>query len=141
VLASCFNSQFLDWETICSAVGRVETRVMVMIGKKVLETEPIPLAKVKPLLEDREKVHELNYEQNLALDHVTKFSKVPVENAEKLVAELEEIIKKTQAIKIADIMPEDMDDMRLIFAKERGSHKKEELEDILKIVDKYREEE
>jgi DNA-directed RNA polymerase subunit F len=38
-------------------------------------------------------------------------------------------------------MPEDMDDMRLIFAKERGSHKKEELEDILKIVDKYREEE
>jgi len=114
---------------------------MVMIGKKVLENEPIPLAKVKPLLEDREKVHELNYEQNLALDHVTKFSKVPVENAEKLVAELEEIIKKTQAIKIADIMPEDMDDMRLIFAKERGSHKKEELEDILKIVDKYREEE
>lgn len=64
-----------------------------------------------------------------------------MENAEKLVAELEEIIKKTQAIKIADIMPEDMDDMRLIFAKERGSHKKEELEDILKIVDKYREEE
>ncbi len=111
-----------------------------MIGKKVLETDPIPLVKVKPLLEEREKVHELSYEQNLALDHVTKLSKISVENAEKLVGELEEIIKKTQAIKIADVMPEDMDDMRLIFAKERGSHKKEELENILKIVNKYREE-
>ena len=55
------------------------------------------------------------------------------------MGELEEIIKKTQAIKIADVMPEDMDDMRLIFAKERGSHKKEELENILEIVNKYQE--
>ena len=110
-----------------------------MIGKKVLDTDPIPLVKVKPLLEEREKVHELSYEQNLALDHVTKFSKISAEDAEKLVGELEEIIKKTQAIKIADIMPEDMDDMRLIFAKERGSHKKEELENILEIVNKYQE--
>jgi DNA-directed RNA polymerase subunit F len=72
---------------------------MVMIGKKVLETEPIPLAKVKPLLEDREKVHELNYEQNLALDHVTKFSKVSAENVEKLVAELEEISKRLRPLR------------------------------------------
>ncbi len=114
---------------------------MVMIGKKVLDTDPIPLVNVKPLLEEREEIHELSYEQNLALDHVTKFSKISVENAAKLVSELEETIKKTQAIKIADVMPEDMDDMRLIFAKERGSHKKEELENILKIVNKYREEE
>jgi DNA-directed RNA polymerase subunit F len=112
---------------------------MLMIGKKVLETDPIPLVNIKPLLEEREETHELSYEQNLALDHVTKFSKISVKNAAKLVSELEEIIKKTQAIKIADVMPEDMDDMRLIFAKERGSHKKEELENILEIVNKYRE--
>lgn len=112
---------------------------MAMIGKKVLDSHPIPLVNVKPLLEEREEAHELSYEQNLALDHVTKFSKISVENAAKQVSELEEIIKQTQAIKIADVMPEDMDDMRLIFAKERGSHKKEELENILKIVNKYRE--
>jgi len=111
----------------------------MMIGKKVLETEPIPLVKIKSLLEARSEIQELNYEQNLALDHVTKFSKLSVDDAEKLVKELEDIIKKNQAIKIADIMPEDMADMRLMFAKERGSHKKEELEKILKIVNKYRE--
>ena len=68
---------------------------MGMIGKKTLDTDPIPLVNVKPLLEEREKLHELSYEQNLALDHVTKFSKISVENAAKLVSELEEIIKES----------------------------------------------
>ncbi len=31
VQGSCFNSQFLDWETICSTVGSVEARGMVII--------------------------------------------------------------------------------------------------------------
>jgi len=33
VLASCFNSQFLGWETIYSAVGSVEAREVVIIGR------------------------------------------------------------------------------------------------------------
>jgi DNA-directed RNA polymerase subunit F len=114
---------------------------MAMIGKKVLETDYIPLIVVKTFLEERSKVNELSYEQNLALDHVTKFSKLSVEKTEEMVTELEKIVKKSQAIKMADIMPEDMADMRLMFAKERGSHKKEELEQLLEIMNKYREEE
>ncbi|HMK53498.1 MAG TPA: RNA polymerase Rpb4 family protein [Methanobacteriaceae archaeon] len=110
-----------------------------MIGKKVLEIDPIPFCKAKELLEERSQFQELSYEQNLSLDHVTKFSKISVENAQKMIAELEEIIKTNQAIKMADIMPEDLADMRLLFAKERGTHKKEDLEKILEIVNKYRE--
>ena len=72
---------------------------MGMIGKKTLDTDPIPLVNVKPLLEEREKLHELSYEQNLALDHVTKFSNISVENAAKLVSELEEIIKRIKPLK------------------------------------------
>ena len=70
---------------------------------------------------------------------MNKFAKLDVEKAQELVKELQEIIKKTQAIKIADLMPVDLADLRLMFAKERGSHKKEELEQILEIVNKYRE--
>ena len=110
-----------------------------MIGKKVIETEPITIAEAKEMLEESSESYDPTYEQNLAIDHVTKFSKVDVETAQKLVNELQEIIKKTQAIKIADVMPVDLADLRLMFAKERGSHKKEELEEILKIVNKYRE--
>jgi len=110
----------------------------MMIGKKVIETDPITIAEVKRMLEDLSKNYELTYEQNLALDHVTKFSKIEEESAKKLVEEIAENFKKTQAIKIADIMPEDMADLRLLFAKERGTYKKEDLEKILEIVNKYR---
>lgn len=110
----------------------------MMIGKKVIDTDPITIAEVKQMLEGIQEQHELTYEQNLALDHVTKFSKLDMESAKKMVEELEELIKKTQAIKVADIMPEDMADLRLIFAKERGSIKKEDMEKILEIVNKYR---
>ncbi len=109
-----------------------------MIGKKVIDTDPITIAEVKEMLGELSEHYELTYEQNLALDHVTKFSKLDEDSAKKLVEELSEIIKKTQAIKIADIMPEDMADLRLIFAKERGSFKQEDMEKILEIVNKYR---
>ncbi|MEL7670811.1 RNA polymerase Rpb4 family protein [Methanobacterium sp.] len=109
-----------------------------MIGKKVIDTDPITIAEVKEMLGELSEHYELTYEQNLALDHVTKFSKLDEEAAKKLVEELSEIIKKTQAIKVADIMPEDLADLRLIFAKERGSFKQEDMEKILEIVNNYR---
>jgi len=112
-----------------------------MIGKKALENEPIPSAKVKQILEEFSENYELSYEQNLTLDHVTKFNKLSLEDAEELIEKLEAIVKRKHAVRIADIMPEDLSDLRLMFAKERLPIKKEELEDILKIVDEYRREE
>lgn len=111
---------------------------MLMIGKKVIDTDPITIAEVKKMLEELSKHYELTYEQNIVLDHVTKFSKIDAESANKLVEELAETLKKTQATKIADVMPEDMADLRLLFAKERGTYKKEDLEKILEIVNRYR---
>jgi DNA-directed RNA polymerase subunit F len=109
-----------------------------MIGKKIIDTDPITIAEVKMMLEEVSEHIELTYEQNLALDHVTKFSKIDEESAKELVEKLAETLKKTQAIKVADIMPEDMADLRLLFAKERGTYKQEDLEKIMEIVDKYR---
>ncbi|KZX17814.1 RNA polymerase Rpb4 [Methanobrevibacter cuticularis] len=110
-----------------------------MIGKKTLENNPISSAKVKEILEEFSTEYELSYEQNLTLDHVTKFTKISAENAEKLVEELQGILKKKKhAVRIADLMPKDISDLRLIFAKERIPIKKEELGDVLEIVDKYR---
>ena len=109
-----------------------------MIGKKTLESEPIPLIKVKEILENFSLDHDLNYEQNITLDHVTKFSKLPLEETEKLIEELEEIIKHKHAVRIADLMPEDLPDLRLMFAKERVPLKKEDNEKILEILSKYR---
>ena len=108
-----------------------------MIGKKTLDSEPIPLAKVKEILEDFSANHELNYEQNLTLDHVTKFKKLSLEDSEKLIEELEKIVKHKHAVRIADLLPEDLSDLRLMFAKERIPIKKEDMEEILEILSKY----
>ncbi|OQD59465.1 DNA-directed RNA polymerase, subunit F [Methanobrevibacter arboriphilus JCM 13429 = DSM 1125] len=112
-----------------------------MIGKKALENEPIPAAKVKEILEEFQEKYELSYEQNLTLDHVTKFNKLSLEDTEELIGKLEEIVKKKHAVRIADLMPKDLSDLRLLFAKERLPISKEELEKILSIVDEYRDDE
>jgi DNA-directed RNA polymerase subunit F len=112
-----------------------------MIGKKVLETEPVSVAEVKKVLEDFAEENELSYEQNLTLDHVTKFSKISYEDSEKLIEELlEPLGQKKYAIKVAYMMPDDLADLRLLFAKERIPYEKEKMEKVLEIVDKYRDE-
>ncbi|HIH61144.1 MAG TPA: DNA-directed RNA polymerase subunit F [Methanobacteriales archaeon] len=111
-----------------------------MIGKKIIKTEPVPMAEVKVILEKFAEKHELTYEQNLALEHVSKFSKIDYEKAQKLTEELMELpnIKKKHAVLLTDLMPEDLADVRLIFAKERIPIKNEDFENILKIIEKYR---
>ena len=112
-----------------------------MIGKKTLDVNPIPAAEVKEILEEFSEKNELSYEQNLTLAHVTNFQKLALEDTEKLIKELESIVKTKYAIRIADLMPKDLADLRLIFAKEKFPMKKDEMEDVLKILNKYQVEE
>lgn len=108
-----------------------------MIGKKTLETKPIPAAKVKEIMEEFSEKHELSYEQNLTLDHATNLTKLSLEDTEKLIEELEAYVEYKQAVRIADIVPRDMADLRLIFAKERNAPSQDEMKEILEILEKY----
>jgi DNA-directed RNA polymerase subunit F len=110
-----------------------------MIGKKTLETTPIPLARVKKILTGFSEQYELSYEQNLTLDYVNKFSKLSVEDSEKLISELEENATwRKYAIKIVNVLPEDIADLRLLFAKNNIPKKEEKFEGLLEIINKYR---
>ena len=94
-----------------------------MIGKKTLESKPIPAAEVK--------------ERSL--------NKISLEDTEKLIEELTEFFQEKEeeelafkhAVRIADLLPQDLDDLRLIFAKERISLSSDDLKEILEILDKY----
>ena len=108
-----------------------------MIGKKTLETKPIPAAKVKEILEEFSENHELSYEQNLTLEHATNLNKLSLEDTEKLIEELEAYVDYKQAVRIADLVPKDMADLRLIFAKERNAPSQDEMKEILEILEKY----
>ena len=81
-----------------------------MIGKKTLETEPKPAAKVKEILEEFSEKHELSYEQNLTLAHVTNLNKLSLEDTETLIEDLEAYVDHKQAVRMADIVPRDMAD-------------------------------
>jgi DNA-directed RNA polymerase subunit F len=112
-----------------------------MIGKNTLESKPIPAAKVKEILEEFSEKHELSYEQNLTLDHATNLNKLSLEDTEKLIEELEAYVEYKQAVRIADILPRDMADLRLVFAKERNAPSQDEMKEILEILEKYEAEE
>jgi DNA-directed RNA polymerase subunit F len=105
--------------------------------------EIISITRVKKLLEDDEKRMELSYEKKLALEHAKTFSKINLTNTDKLVKELlnDDICKDkmtgTIALKIAEHLPRNANELRPFFAKERYTLENNEIEKILSIVKKY----
>jgi DNA-directed RNA polymerase subunit F len=99
----------------------------------------VTLAEVKEMLDAEAADHELTPEQRYALDQVNKNVKVSASNAQMLVKELRELpfVSEAQAVKVADIMPTHVDDVRVMFAKERSTVDKKQLEQIIKLVEKY----
>jgi DNA-directed RNA polymerase subunit F len=97
------------------------------------------LAEVKELLLERQGEGELTAEQKLALEHCQRFVRTEGKKARKLVKELTELgfVSEINAVKIADIMPSHADDIRAIFAKERATVEKKDVEKILSVVEKY----
>ncbi|MBQ6100386.1 MAG: DNA-directed RNA polymerase subunit F [Methanobrevibacter sp.] len=110
-----------------------------MIGKNIIESEPISGAKVKKVLEDFSEDNELNYEQNITLNHLARFRRYSVEDSEEIIEKLQSEFKLRPkvAVHIVDLVPQDLADMRLIFAKEPGQVDKEEMEKILELLEQY----
>jgi DNA-directed RNA polymerase subunit F len=104
------------------------------------EIKPVSISEVKQVLKKVEKEREeLLYEQKIALEHATKFARINVKKTNDMLKELLKLdfIKENQAYKIADILPNNEDDVRTIFAKERVTIGESEIKKILEIVKKY----
>ena len=111
-----------------------------MIAKATIEEKPVCTSEAKKILSKLSKeVEELNYEQRITTEYLKKFSGVTMTKAKKLVEgllELNQKIKPDLAVKIADLQPEDEEDVRAIFAKERFTLTKDEIKAILELVEK-----
>ena len=104
------------------------------------QAKPVSISEVKNILKKISKEREeLIYEQKIALEHATKFAKLPVKKTEDMIKELTklEIISESHAYKIADILPQTDDDIKTIFAKERITIGDADIKKILEIVGKY----
>jgi DNA-directed RNA polymerase subunit F len=110
-----------------------------MIGKEIMDSEPIPGARVKQILEEFSEENELSYEQNLTLNHLARFKKYSVEDSEEIFEKLQEDfgLRPKVAAHIVDLAPQDLADLRLIFAKEPTKIEKEEMVDILEMLEQY----
>ncbi len=98
------------------------------------------LAEVKSLLEEEGKKRDLTNDQKLALDHAQKLSKLDLDKAKELKEELLKLdfINEQLACKLVDLLPTHSDDIRVLFSKERLVLDKKYIEQILKVVEKYR---
>ena len=110
-----------------------------MIGKEVIQSEPIPSSEVKKVLEEFAEDNELNYEQNLTLNHLARFKRYSPEDAREIFEKLQDEfgLRAKVAAHIVDLVPEDLADMRLIFAKEPTKTTKEDMEKILEMLEQY----
>ena len=110
-----------------------------MIGKEVIESEPITGSEVKEILEEFAEDNELNYEQNLTLNHLARFKRYSAKDAKEIYDKLQDDfgLRAKVAAHIVDLVPQDLADMRLIFAKEPSKTDKEDMEKILEMLEQY----
>ena len=115
------------------------------IFKEVLDEEYLTTPEAKELLSDIENERaldedrEMRYELARAIEHVNRFAVLEAEESRELVGELLELEKvdEATAYKIANLLPEDRDELRSVFAQERYSLDGDELDEVLDVVAKY----
>jgi len=112
----------------------------------LIEEKPVSIPEVNKILKEKEKDYteygiELGYEQKKALEHAGKFSKLGVKDARELAVKLSSLelaLTPDRVVKIVELMPADVDDVRAIFAKERFKYTEEDIKKVIDLVDQYR---
>jgi len=107
---------------------------------------PVPIQEVAGVLKRKDEEYtahgaELLYEQKKALEHALKFSKISEKDAKEMAGKLAELgmsLTDERIIKVIELMPKSVDDIRAIFAKERFKYTEEEIKRITDVVDQYR---
>jgi len=115
------------------------------IFKERVGEEYLTVAETKELLADVEaeraadEQRELRYELARAIEHVNRFATLDPEESREFVADLQELegVEEPTAYKIANLLPEDRDELRSIYAQERYSLSGKELDEILGVVARY----
>ncbi len=100
----------------------------------------LTLSEVKELLrKEKEERGELSPEQGYALQHAEAFANLTPKKAAKLVKDLldMEFMSPQNAVKITDLLPTRSEEVRSVFARERFTLSKEDIERVLTVVRKY----
>ncbi len=107
---------------------------------KQLDSNPVTMAEAKKILEERKKEGgELAYEQKQAYEHLQAVVKLSPEKAKEMVNELKNLgLNQATSVKITDILPITVEQLKQILTMENRPFEEEQINEIIKIVDKYR---
>jgi len=110
------------------------------LPRKIVDSKPATTAEARKTLE-KAKEEELGEFQRRTLDYTSKFSKISPQKAEKLLKELGDKFQldRKDAIQIANTMPRYIEELRTILTVKGRIIGGTQLEDMLKLVNGYRE--
>ena len=105
---------------------------------KILTSDPVSLARVKEILEKRQKDSELGHEQQMTLENVEKFAKYTPKKSEDLENKIieNEKIPLTTAIKIVDLAPTTPDLVKNLLLLDKVDLTDDEIPAIIKLFEK-----
>ncbi len=103
---------------------------------EIKSEKPMQFSEVKQVLSKREEQAELGYEQKITLAYLKSVYKAAPTKVAKAFTELKSIEKlsEKQITSILNFLPEDLDDMRVLFSNERVDLSPEEKQKILDAV-------
>ncbi|SFS52990.1 RNA polymerase Rpb4 family protein [Halostagnicola kamekurae] len=115
------------------------------IFKEIVDEEFLTVSDVKEHLADieteraLEEDRELRYELARTIEHVNRFAVLDPEDAQALVEDLQdhEKVDEETAYKITNLLPQDRDELRSVYAQQRYSLSGDELDEILNTIARY----
>jgi DNA-directed RNA polymerase subunit F len=108
--------------------------------RKVLEKNETTIAEAGKML-SKIKEDEMGEFQRRVLEYTQKFSRISADKAKKLVKELNSNfeIERKEAVQIVNCMPKSVGELRSTLSAKGKIFSTEQLEAMLKIIDKFRE--
>lgn len=110
-----------------------------MSDLQVINEKPLTMAELKEKLEEiKKRDKELSDRATKTHEYLNKFAHLKEKEALKLKEEILKLdiprLKEKHIIKIIDIMPKDIESIKLIFASENITIKQESLQKILDVI-------
>ncbi len=108
----------------------------------IIEEKPITMAELKEELDKiKKKDKELNFRANKTYEHLTQFGKHDYNKAKELIDKLEKLkiprLKEEYMVKIVDVLPTTLDDLKVLLQGYTVTIKSENMKKIVETVNKF----
>ncbi|MEM7819634.1 MAG: hypothetical protein QXD48_02285 [Candidatus Aenigmatarchaeota archaeon] len=106
----------------------------------VIVEEDVSIYDAKQILNERKKEKDLNYEQKICFEYLEKICNLSPAKLKDMINELSKIsiLKPRYIALILNMMPDTDEEVETLFSKERTNLKKDEIKQIVSIVNKFK---